>query len=223
MDLTPVAATDPRIEDLIVEALPRDLLLAVEDALDVGAKRAFLGSAGMNAGHRASALGHLRHFHMNETFADALAAAGANPSKVRGNQLVIGRMGMFNIGRLNITKGPWYHARRSKKRLDLCRINRDIEQLIQPSVFEPAGPVTSATLLFVAVFSGSLTHQPEHPISIDVAVPDSELREWLFTEPLSAFVRRYDVATIQPDNVQPVLKPGAKKKNSNDDDTGEKG
>ena len=132
---------------------------------------------------------------------------------------------MFNIGRLEHHEGTVVSRPPQHEAVYLCSINREIEQLVQPSVFEPPGPATSATLLFVAVFSGSLTDHPDRPISIEVAVPDSELREWLFSEPLSTFVRRYNAATSQPDNVVPVLKPATKKKSNNDnsgrrDDTG---
>ena len=65
-----------------MQHIPRDLIMGVEDALLIGSQRGTNAGAGMSQGHRAHAVGHMRHFHMNETFWDALEAAGTPYHKI---------------------------------------------------------------------------------------------------------------------------------------------
>jgi hypothetical protein len=64
------------IPDLLQRSLPRALVMAVEEALGVGAQRAHAASKGMHEGHLPHVVGQLRHFHMNEAFHRALAMGG---------------------------------------------------------------------------------------------------------------------------------------------------
>jgi hypothetical protein len=194
------------IADLLMANLPRELLLAVEDALDVGARRAFPAAQGMHKGHLSTVLGQMRHFHMNETFAEALEVGGASPSQIRGNAVVVGRAGIIRLGRFNIAEGPWNNARRSITRRVMSEANRAIEPLVQPELFNSIEPITTATAFFVGVFSGSLKHSPDQPVSIEIAVPDSKMKSWLFRERLSEFVSRYNATATQEDLAVPVLK-----------------
>jgi hypothetical protein len=201
-----VTPDDP-IAKLLVQHLPRDLVMGIEDALTTGARRAYSSAEGMNPGHLASVIGHMRHFHMNETFHDALAAAGASPTELRGNTIVVGRAGIFAVGRFNISRGMWNHGSRSQARRKLAQENRYIEGLLQPELFGALDtPVTTGAVFFVAEFSGLVHHSPEAPLFINVAVPDRSMQQWLFWEPVSLFLMRYNVAETQADLAIPVLK-----------------
>ncbi|WNG53590.1 alpha/beta hydrolase [Archangium gephyra] len=202
------------IPDLLVANLPRGLVLSVEEALEVGARRAFPVAEDMHKGHRPTVLGQMRHFHMNETFAEALEVSGACPSPLKGNDVVVGRAGILLLGRFNISDGPWYNARRSRSRRVMSKANRAIEHLVHlPLLFEPIPPITAATVFFVGVFNGSMKDSPDRPVSIDIAVPDGEMKSWLFREPVSQFVQRYNAAEPQQDLAVPVLKASTAQKN----------
>lgn len=195
------------IADLLLESIPRDLLMGVEDALLSGAMRGFEAAKGMNEGHLPTALGQMRHFHMNEAFNDALTVAGANPTPIRGNSIVVGHSGLFRLSRFNLSAGVWNNGRRSRTRRQMAEANRAIEQLVQPSLFD-AQPITAGTAFFVASFSGSVKVQPESPIAIYLAVPDPEMKRWLFQAPLSMLIARCDVTPPQADTAVPKLKKG---------------
>jgi hypothetical protein len=193
------------IADLLIASIPRDLLMGVEDALLAGAMRGFTASKGMDEGHLPTVMGQMRSFHMNEAFNEALRVAGGNPTPIRGNSIVVGRVGVFKLSRFNISAGVWNNGRRSRTRRQMSEANRAIEQLVQPSLFD-IEPITAATAFFVACFSGSVRVQPESPQAIHIAVPDREMKGWLFKEPLSTFISRYDVAPQQDDIAVPMLK-----------------
>ena len=197
------------IAELIMQNIPRDLLLGIEEGLNVGAARAFSGAKGMHSGHVKHAVGQMRSFHMNETFNEALVAGGANPTPIKGNSLVVGRSGMLTLSRFNVSARTWNNGRRSAMRRQLAQANQAIEQLVQPGLFSPT-PITEATIFFVASFSGSMAFEPEAPQTIYIAVPDKNMKSWIFQESLESFCSRYfEVENpAQPDMVQPKLKPG---------------
>ena len=60
------------ITDLLVDCISRELVMAVEDALNAGAERAFEASRGADPGHLPHVLGQNRHFQMNEAYHRAL-------------------------------------------------------------------------------------------------------------------------------------------------------
>lgn len=101
------------IPDLLVQNIDRDLILAIEESLMVGALRAYECSKNMQFGHRPSVLGQMRHFHMNETFHRALEAKNASPTAIRGNEIVTGHSGIFTLARVN-TSVNWRNISRSK-------------------------------------------------------------------------------------------------------------
>jgi hypothetical protein len=203
------------ISELLVRNIPRELVLAVDEALVVGAQRAHAASQGMDEGHLPHVVGHLRHFHMNETFHRALEMGAASPTAIRGNSIVSGRTGVFTLGRFNIPEGFWINGRRSHTRRQMSLANRAIEPLVQPELFEQYVEPSDAVAFFVACFSGSLHIQPEAPLSIQIAVPDREMRGWLFREPVGAFVQRYEQkSAVQDDLAKPKLKRSDKKQAS---------
>lgn len=200
--------TKDTIPDLLLRNIPRDVVMGIEEALVVGAQRAFSAARGMDDGHLPSVVGQLRHFHMNESFQRALTVGGATPSPLRGNQIVTGRAGVFTLARFNIKEGIWINGRRSETRRQMSMANAAIEPLVQPELFVDYTPPSKAVVFFVACFAGSLQIQPESPVSIQLAVPDRQMQGWLFREPLDVFIKRYDEKpmTMQDDLATPKLK-----------------
>ena len=185
--------------------------MGVEDALFVGAKRGTAAGAGMNPGHRSHAVGQMRHFHMNETFREALEVAGTNPSQIKGNRVVIAKAGIFALGRFNISNGIWNNGRRSRTRREMALANRSIEPLVTPDLFDAYQPASMATVFFVGVFDKSVQDTSAAPMTIDVAVPDHEMKAWLFRMSTTEFLSMYDSQTngdVQPDLAVPLLKSG---------------
>lgn len=195
------------IPALLVRDLSRELVMAVEDALRQGAFRAYNASAGREDGHLPNVLGQLRHFDMNEAFHRALTAVEAEPNAIRGNELVLGRSGIFTLGRFNIATGCWLNGRRSHTRRHLALANQALEPLVQPSLFEQYTRPRAAVAFFVACFSGSPRVHADGPVSISIAVPDRDMRGWLFRESLTTFLERYEpVVGDQIDLAKPKLK-----------------
>lgn len=209
--------TQETIHGLLVKNLPREVVMGVEDALAVGAQRAYVAARGMDEGHLPHVVGQMRHFHMNEAFYRALAANGAEPSPIRGNGIVTGRTGVFTLARFNIPEGFWINGRRSHTRRQMSLANMAIEPLVQPELFSGYQPPSDAVAFFVACFSGNLDVQPESPVSIQIAVPDRHMRGWLFKEPLEEFVKRYDqMPAGQHDLAVPKLKQNIGKQQDKD-------
>jgi hypothetical protein len=198
------------ISSLLLRDLPRELVMGVEDAFNMGALRAYDASRAMADGHLAHVLGQQRHFEMNEAFHKALLAADAKPSAIRGNDLITARAGIFTLGRFNIPTGFWINGRRSHTRRQMALANKALVPLVQPSLFDHYSRPSHAVAFFVACFSGSVRVHPQGPVSINIAVPDDEMRGWLFREPLSVFLKRYEpvVDDSQIDLVRPKLKKG---------------
>lgn len=196
------------IPNLLVQNIPRDLILGVEDSLNAGAQRGHAAAKPVHRGHRAHAVGQMRHFNMNEAFHSALEFAGANPSPIRGNSVITGTSGIFTLGRFNISEGIWNSGRRSQLRRQLSEANKSIEPLVQHHLFEQYVIATQATVFFVACFAGK-REQPETPASIQIAVPDHNMKDWLFRESLHTFLQRYEQQPAdQHDRAKPRLKAG---------------
>ena len=195
------------ISDLLVRNITRELVMAVEEALVVGAQRAHVAAKGMDEGHLPHVVGQLRHFQMNEAFHCALAVGDASPTAIRGNGIVSGRSGVFTLARFNIPDGFWLNGRRSQTRRQMSFANKAIEPLVQPELFDQYATPSEAVAFFVSCFSGSLHVQPESPLSVQIAVPDRDMRGWLFRESVSAFLQRYEhKSTTQDDLAKPKLK-----------------
>lgn len=195
-----------KIEDLLVSNLPRELVLGVEEAMFVGAQRGYASTRTMAPGHRSSALGQQRHFHMNETFHQTLVANEVQPTQLSGNRLVTGRSGMLMLGRFNMTGADWMKGSRSVTRKQLSKVNEALTSCLRPDFFtEPVIP-TDITVFFVSRFSRALDDSAATPESLYIAVPDKNLKSWLFREPLVAFLKRYDQQPVQHDLAQPKLK-----------------
>ena len=201
-----ISAQHDTLVELLLQNIPRDLVMGIEDALQVGAVRGHAPSVGMNDGHKPSVIGYMRHFHMNETFHDALSVGGANPNRIHGNKIVVGRSGIFSVARFNITAGGRSSGHRSKTRREMAKANRAVEPLIQPSLFGATEPIAEATVFFVASFNAGQYRNAESPFSIEIAVPDHKMTSWLFRESVHRFATRYDAGLPQVDLAVPTLK-----------------
>lgn len=199
------------IPDLLVNNIPRSLIMGIEDALTVAAKHAHEATKDMYEGHFPHALGQSRHFYMNQAFYNSLLANDANPSPIQGNNVVTGRAGTFTLARFNTLHGDWARGKRSQMRRELSMANKAIELLIHPDLYSDYTTPTESVCFFVACFVDSLV-QPESPVSIQIAVPDSHMKYWLFKEPIDLFVNRYDLGLdVQDDLVKPKLKTNVTK------------
>lgn len=202
--------------------LPRSLVLTIGQSLSAGAVRAHAASKHMRDGHRANVLGSMRHFHMNETFSDALEEANVKATPLQGNKVIVGEIGPVRFGRFNLPKGIWNNARRSKSRRAMAEANAAVKSNMLGDLFGAPPEVHTMSAFFVAVFSGSKHVSPEAPISIDIAVPAPDMKSWLFSEPLSQFIDGYmiiDDNKEQVDGAFPALRAVKIPKNNGDDDS----
>lgn len=145
-------------------------------------------------------------------------ANGCNPGKLCGNRIVEGHSGIFTIARESYNDNQWKKLFRSKRKQTLIAENVFVEKVVQPDLFSDGSDVPKATLFVVCRFSGSLQTQPEAPMSIELVVPGSDGKSWVFHEPLELFLTRYDVVPSQEDNAFPGLKKGIIKKDGTEED-----
>lgn len=207
-----------KVADLIVQHVPKQLIMALSDAIYAASKRSFDSAKMKNQGHRATALGLERYLNLNETIHEVFEANGCNPGKLCGNRIVEGRSGIFTIARESYNDNQWKKLFRSKRKQTLISENVFVEKVVQPDLFSDGSDVPKATLFVVCRFSGSLQTQPEAPMSIELVVPSSDGKTWVFHEPLELFLTRYDVVPSQEDNAFPGLKKGIIKKDGTEDD-----
>lgn len=200
------------IAELLTHHLQRDLVMGIEDALIIGARRGYLAGHPMHSGHRKTAIGYSRHLHMNEAFSEALEAAGAEPSPLRGNHIIVGRSGMFSIGRFHSNTGL-KGGSRSQSRKDLAEANGVLERVVNPDLFEINRAPTRGSVFFVSVSNPHYNgHEDEDPLSrIEIGVPATDMSRWVFRETTKIFLQRYELATPQEDNAQVYLKKGVAK------------
>lgn len=208
-------------EKLIVNNIPKDVFMALEDAYHDGDRKGRASGADFAKGHRASAVGSNRHFALNETFHTALTVHGGNPPPLKGNKVVIGRIGIFNIARLNVPNHKWVNLDRGKARPQLAAINVSLQQrYMQPDFFAPqTGEVSNATLFILGMMDGLDSNGLTQLTTVLVAAPSPDLKSWLYIQPLQRIKALYEIPeqSKQPDNAKPVFKGVVRKKQSGDD------
>lgn len=207
-----------KVADLIVQHVPKQLIMALSDAIYAASKRSFDSAKMKSQGHRATALGLERYLNLNETIHEVFEANGCNPGKLCGNRIVEGHSGIFTIARESYSDNQWKKLFRSKRKQTLIAENVFVEKVVQPDLFSDGTDVPKATLFVVCRFSGSLQTQPEAPMSIELVVPSSDGKSWVFHEPLELFLTRYDVVPSQDDNAFTRLKKGIIKKDGTEED-----
>lgn len=206
-----------KVADLVVQHVPKQLFMALSDAIYAASKRSFDYAQKKKVDHRSTALGYDRHLNLNETIHEVFEANGCNPDKLRGNRIVEGRSGIFTIVRESYNDNQWKRLFRSKRKQTLIAENVFVEKVVQPDLFSDGSDVPKATLFIVCRFSGSLDSQPEAPMSIELVVPSSDGKNWVFHEPLELFLTRYDVVPPQEDNAFPELRRGFIKQDGTED------
>lgn len=216
----PFAGSKKELEQLIVKNVPKDMLMACEDAYRTGDQQGRQHSAAYQSGHRASAAGQSKHFFINETFHEALQAHGATPSPLCGTRLVVGRVGIFNIARLNVPGHKWVNLRRSATRSRLAELNNTIERkYVQGDMFaQQPREVAVGTIFILGVMDGVDANGLAQLTQVMVALPATDMKSWLYISSMADFLKLYDQtsANVQPDNAVPKLKVQRKKQSDND-------
>lgn len=216
---TTSAAGRKSLEQLIIKNIPRDALMACEDAYKSGDQKGRLYSAEFASGHRPSAAGQSKHFFINETFHEALQVHGADPTPLRGTRLVIGRFGVFNIARLNVPGHQWVNLRRSATRKKLAELNQNIEKkYVQGDLFAEAREVAEGTIFILGVMDGIDANGIAQLTQVNIALPATNMKSWLYLNTMTEFLTIYDQPStaVQPDNAVPKLKTQPKKQTGND-------
>jgi hypothetical protein len=207
------------LEQLIIREVPRDLFMACEDAYHNGDGKGRSQASAFAMGHRPSAAGQVKHFYINEAFHEALQVHGAEPTPLRGTRLVVGRVGIFNIVRLNVPGHKWVNLRRSATRAALAELNDIIERkYVQGDFFAEAGEATGGTIFILGVMDGIDSNGVAQLTQVMLALPAPDMKSWLYISAISEFINLYDVAEpiVQVDNALPKLKIQPKKQTGND-------
>ena len=138
-------------------------------------------------------------------------------SELKGNSIVIGKVGIWNICRATANDENWHSVKRSRSRQLLAQKNLFAENLVYGNLLEDSDKIASeGTVFFITSYSGSMNYHPERPVSIQIAVCDSQMENWLFIENIEDFLMRYSiadksVADPQIDLAKPTLKSKDKK------------
>ena len=207
------------IEQLIIQNVPRDALAACEDAYYGGDEKGRINSAKFALGHRPSAAGHVKHFYINEAFHEALNVHGADPSPLRGTRLVVGRLGIFNIVRLNVPGHKWVNLNRSATRKKLAELNQTIEQkYVQGDFFASDCMVIRGTIFILGVGDGVDENGIAQLTQVMVALPAADMKSWLYRSTMADVLVLYDQVNVavQPDKALPKLKKQPTKKTGDD-------
>lgn len=215
----PLANGKNELQKLIIKNISRDVFMACQDAYHAGDLQGRMHSAVFMAGHKPSAAGHNKHFFINETFHEALQAHGASPTPLRGTRLVIGRVGVFNIVRLNVPGHKWTNLRRSATRSKLAELNDSIERkYVQGDFFAESREVAEGTIFVLGVMDGIDANGIAQLTQVMVALPAPDMKSWLYISTMSDFLSLYDQldTVVQRDNAVPKLKAKTKKQNDND-------
>lgn len=173
----------------------------------------------MDAGHKTAAIGQMRHFHSNEAFRDALEAGGANPTTLKGNQIVVGQAGMFSIARFHSDIGI-QGGKKSKARKHMSEVNKVVEELVVPDFFQQKRAATNACVFFMSSSNKHYNGQEDQsPLSIiEIGVPSPDMTGWIFHETIEIFLRRYEaVEPAQEDNLAVRLKKSATKRDDQEE------
>ncbi len=203
------------LEQLILQHIPRDAVMAFEDAYFDGDAKGRSRASDFEKGHRPSAAGHTKHFFINESFFDALLAHGAEPSPLRGTKLVVGRLGIFNIARLNVPGHKWVNLKRSATRKKLADLNDTINRkFIQPDLFKEVSDPVIGTIFILGVMDGTDANHISQLTEVMLALPAPNMKSWLYIRTIADFVKLYDEvdAIAQVDNAKPILRTTTKKK-----------
>lgn len=207
-----------KIGELLSSSLPRDFLLDLQRMIPGALERVRKISEAFMLGHQASVLGHTRHFALNETLVQCLDESGIPHPPLKGNAIMVGKVGVVSMARVHMGQSQWDNSRRSKTKVKLCKPNFVAKRMVQGDIFDDDTPIAEMTAFIVTEGDGSNGIVP-----IYLVVPDEkmDLRNPVFKEELSVFMQRYQQPQDVVDRVDPKLKPGVKKqdKQENGDNT----
>jgi hypothetical protein len=216
---TPPADGKKELQKLMIKNIPRDALMAFHDAYHDGDRQGRQHSAIFASGHKPSAAGQNKHFFINETFHEALQAHGASPTPLCGTRLVIGRLGIFNIVRLNVPGHKWIKLKRSTTRSKLAELNDIIEKkYVQDDLFDAPREVADGTIFILGVMDGIDANGIAQLTQVMVALPAPDMKSWLYISTMTNFLKLYDQldSAVPPDTAVPTLKAQPKKQTDND-------
>lgn len=209
-----------RLEKTIIQNIPRDFLMACEDACFNGDLKGRMQATTFAEGHRPSAVGQNRHFFTNEAFYEALLAHDANPTPLRGTQVVVGQLGIFKVARISVAGHKWASAfKRGSTRKLLSQFNTDIERkFVQYDFFAEATEPVKGTIFIVGVVDGIDENGNAQLTEVMLALPAPNMQSFLYTCTISEFLNLYDQTDniIQADDAKPRLKNQPKKQTGND-------
>lgn len=207
------------LEKIIVKNIPRDAFMAFEDAYRDGDSKGREHSKIFAKGHRPSAAGHNKHFFINETFQEALLAHGASPMPLRGTKLVVGRLGIFNIARLNVAGHKWTNLRSRGTRATLAELNDNISRkFVQGDLFAMSSKVADGTIFILGIMDGIDANGMSQITQVMVALPAPDMKSWLYLSTMADFQKLYDQpdSAAQLDKATPKLKAQPKKQKDDD-------
>lgn len=204
-------SSQEEIVKILLESIPRELLLNFERHYPSALERALQIGQAVNKGHRASVVGHNRHFFLNEALMLSLDECGITHAPLRGNSILVGKVGLAAIARVHMNGGKWDNSRRSKAKLKLCAPNRKAASMVQMDWLQKQNLESIEAITAFLLTQGDGTDLS--PCQVYIVVPDEnmDLRNPIFAEQLDTFVRRYQQVQDVRDNAQPKLKPNIKK------------
>lgn len=212
------ASGHEKIGELLSSSLQRDFLLNLQRLIPGALERVRKFSEEFMAGHRPSVMGQVRHFALNETLVRGFDESGIPHPPLRGNAIMVGKVGVVSLARVHMGQSQWDNSRRSKTKVKLCKPNYLAKRLVQGDIFDNETPIAEITVFVVTEGDGANGAPP-----IYLVVPDDtmDLRSPVFKEELTMFLQRYQRTQDVVDRVEPKLKPGVKKmdRQGNDDDS----
>lgn len=196
-----------KLSQILIGALPRDLVVTVETQLIGAVERARVPARGLDKGHRAHIEGQFRHALCNEAFRDALAECGIEHNDINGCGIVIGALGPNRYARVHTNAGPSINnVSKSKTKRALARRNNVIPLYIQPDFLRPEALPDDPDL---TIFFLTRTGRSVDDTVVEIVVTNAEmdLKNPVFRETVAQFLRRYEVARPL-DIAHPKLKTG---------------
>lgn len=207
------------IIELLVNNLPKQLVIGIRDGIYVASTRAYEKSKDNHEGHRPYALGLQRHIELNEVLHEIFEANGCSPLKLCSNKIVEAQSGILTIAKETYSGSKWQKAFNSVRKQTLIAENKHIETKVQPDLFSSSSVIPKATVFVVCQYSGSLTQSPDAPIKIELVVPSASAngKSWIFHEEINTFLAHYEPKVHQIDKAMSKLKKGIIKKDGSED------
>lgn len=214
------AEAPTEFEKLILENVPKDVFMALDDAYRDGDEKGRTLGAAFAKGHQPTAVGMNKHLALQEAFHTVFTVHGGNPLPLKGNRVVTAQFGIVTLARLNVPGHKWVNWSRSKTRATLAEFNVAPERRFMQSDFFAQQPVdvSKVTLFVLGVMDGVDSNGLTQLTGVMIAAPAPDLSRWLYLKPLREVLGLYEIPAQlqQPDNVKPKLKKAHKKQSGDD-------